>query len=107
MYAILNQKPKLWSGRVVNVGLFKAGSLFMVASAVGVGNYAQMTVSNKLYFAVVANENPITTGTVTAQISQLQEVDLNQYPNGVKVTITQDRTQRFIFTIKDALCPAA
>ena len=124
MYAILNQKPDTWSGRLVNVGLYKDSKLFILEPSVGVDSYAEMTVSNKLYFAVVVHSDFITNGkmfvplfvnalseqnsantllpeVVAAQVSQLKEVDLNQYPNGVKVTITQDKgTLRFIFDMK-------
>ena len=81
----------------------------------GVGTYAEMRVPNKLYFAVVVHESPpeniiyptvfseLTENTkhagATAQITELEEVDLNQFPDGIKVTLTQEkRTQRFIFS---------
>lgn len=124
IYAILNQKPDSWSGRLVNVGLYKDSKLFMVEPSVGVDSFAEMTVSNKLYFAVVVHSDFITNGkmfvpsfvnvfskensasailpeVLEAQVSQLKEVDLNQYPNGVTVTITQDKSSlRFIFDMK-------
>lgn len=126
MYAILNQKPGTWSGRIVNVGLYKDGKLFMVEPGVGVGNYAELSVSNKLYFAVVVHSEQsdfITSGkmfvplfsmqeapvapnmlqptVLEAQVSQLKEVDLTKFPNGVTVTLTQDKiTQSFDFKTK-------
>ena len=114
-YAILNKRPDSGPGRVVDIGLYKDDHLFMVEPSVGVGTYAELSVSNKLYFAVVVHESPPGnmispaifselientkhTGT-TAQITELQEVDLNQFPDGVEVTLTQEkRTQRFIFS---------
>lgn len=96
----------------------------MVEPSVGVDSFAEMTVSNKLYFAVVVHSDFITNGkmfvpsfvnvfskensasailpeVLEAQVSQLKEVDLNQYPNGVTVTITQDKSSlRFIFDMK-------
>ena len=108
-YAILNKRPDSGPGRVVDIGLYKDDHPFIMESSVGVGTYAEMCVPNKLYFAVVVHESPpenITaehndsahTGT-TAQVTELQEVDLNQFPDGVEVTLTQEkRTQRFIFS---------
>ena len=108
-YAILNKRPDSGPGRVVDIGLYKDDRPFIIEPSVGVGTYAEMSVPNKLYFAVVVHESPpvnmVTehidsahTGT-TAQITELQEVDLNQFPDGVEVTLTQEkRTQRFIFS---------
>uniref|UniRef100_A0A1X7UMW1 Uncharacterized protein n=1 Tax=Amphimedon queenslandica TaxID=400682 RepID=A0A1X7UMW1_AMPQE len=87
---------------------------FIIEPSVGVGTYAEMCLPNKLYFAVVVHESPpgnIIYPTLfselientkhtgaTAQITELQEVDLNQFPDGVKVTLTQEKlTQTFIF----------
>ena len=108
-YAILNKRPDSGPGRVVDIGLYKDDRPFIIEQSVAVGTYSEISVPNKLYFAVVVHESPprnmdaehndsAHTGT-TAQITELQEVDLNQFPDGVEVTLTQEkRTQRFIFS---------
>lgn len=139
MFAILNKQPKTWSGRIVNIGLYKDDRLFVFEPSVGVGNYAQLTVDNKLYFAVlirsdtterfspgkmfiphfigtpslpkairaagVANVTPssLYPEALNAQISQLKEVDLTAFPNGVTVVLTESKvTGGFQFSAKSS-----
>ena len=118
-----------WKGRVVNIGLYKGKDLFMIEPSVGVGSYAELTMNKKLYFGVLVNDSksffvpgktfipniisttvdvfydvssstiPANDITVLAQFSQLTEVDLNNFPNGVVVTLTQDKvTKQFTFS---------
>lgn len=101
----------------------------MIEPSVGVGNYAELTMHKKLYFGVLVHDSnsfvvpgkmfipnivskaagvrvsslPVPANLVTpqAQISQLTEVDLNNFPNGAVVTLEQDIvTEQFTFSAK-------
>ena len=93
-----------WEGRAVNIGLYKGGDLFMAQANVGVGNYVEFELHQKLYFGVLVNWEDLTSINEILEVSQITEIDLTQFPNGLDITLTQEsNTKKFKFSTKSKI----
>ena len=89
---VQNIKPISWSGQPFDFGLYKDGELLVTQSNVGVGSQANFQLTPMLYFGVVCD---IQLGETFKSLTITQanhEVDLTQYLNGLKITLTRDDT---------------
>lgn len=107
LYAVFNKPPisgDQWEGRAVNIGLYKGGDLFMAQTNVGVGNYVEFELHQKLYFGVLVNWEDLTSINEILEVSQITEIDLTQFPNGLDITLTQEsNTKKFKFSTKSKI----
>ena len=90
MIVIKNVTPITWSGRSFDVSLYKGGRILLSEKGVRVGSQAHMMLKPMLYFGIVmetvAGETPNTLQTA----SSLTEFDLNNFPNGLVVTLKEE-----------------
>ena len=105
--AVFNKPPlsgDQWEGRAISIGLYKGGDLFMAQPNVGVGNYVEFELHQKLYFGVLVNWEDLTSIDEILEVSQITEIDLAQFPNGLDIKLTQDsNTKRFKFSTKSKI----
>ena len=86
---IRNKKPKAWSGRKFDIGIYKSKKLLLVQKDVRIGDQVDFTLKPIISFAVVRNMH---IGKVFSSLeitSALTEFDLSEYPNGIIVTLKQ------------------
>lgn len=86
---VKNEKPRSWSGRKFDIGVYKSGKLLVVQKDVHIGDQCDFMLQLKLYFAVARN---ISIGKVFSSLeitTALTEFDLADYANGIKVTLSQ------------------
>ncbi|XP_019863959.1 PREDICTED: uncharacterized protein LOC109593212 [Amphimedon queenslandica] len=95
---VKNLPPCTWSGRMFDVGVYKDGGLLVVEKDVHVGSQAVIMLKPKLYFAVVSNMVEGDVFSAMEITSSLTEFDLSDYPDGLKVTLTEvGRGRQFKF----------
>ena len=107
---IYNKPPVAWSGRKLNVGLYKDDKVLLVKQDLRVGDYVELKPTNKLYFCCMGSASPThpsfdinavfssarrgSTGDdvdfFDAEFSPLIQIDLHQYPNGMEVTVQEN-----------------
>lgn len=85
-----NMPSQTWSGRRYDIGLSKSGNLLVVQQGVVVGDQALFVLEPKLFFGVSRNKHVGDTFTSYEITQNFTEFDLNDYPNGLKVTLTQE-----------------
>lgn len=76
-------------GQIFDVGVYKDGKLLVVQPDIRVGCQAYFLLQPKLYFAVVRNMMVGDIFTSMEITSIPQEFDLNKYPNGMIVTVSE------------------
>ena len=86
---IKNQKPKTWTGRTFDIGIYKSGRLLVVQKGVRIMDQVDFMLQSKLYFAVARNMHVGKVFTSMEISSKMTMFDLSQYPNGIEVTLTQ------------------
>ena len=86
---IRNKKPKAWSGRKFDIGIYKSQKLLLVQKDVRVGDQVDFTLKPIISFAVVRNMHVGKVFTSLEITSALTEFDLSEYPNGIIVTLKQ------------------
>ena len=107
---IYNKPPAAWSGRKLNIGLYKDEKVLLVKQNLRVGDYVELKPTNKLYLccmevaspsspgfdinAVFANTNRRSFGEhvdfFDAEFTPLTPIDLHQYPNGMEVIVQEN-----------------
>ena len=107
---IYNKPPAAWSGRKLNIGLYKDEKVLLVKQNLCIGDYVEMKPTNKLYFCCMEVASPthpsfdinaIFESTrrrslgddvdfFDAEFTPLTQIDLHQYPNGVEVTVQEN-----------------
>ncbi len=89
---IENVCPKTWTGRPYHVGLFKEEDLIVVHEKLNVGNHAEFELSDELLFGVMHSDSLRLGHTFSAKsgmASPLFPVNLNNFPTGVLIKLTQ------------------
>ncbi len=89
---IENIRPATWTGRPYHVGLYKEGDLIVVKEKLNVGNHAVFDLSDELLFGVTSSDSLNLGDTFSANSSiecKMFPVNLNTFPAGVVVTLTQ------------------
>jgi dynein heavy chain 1 len=84
-----NTIPSGWSGRKFNVGIYKNQNLLVTQQDVHVGDQVDFMLKPKIYFAVVRNMHVGEVFTSLEITSSNTEFDLSDYPNGIKVTLSE------------------
>ena len=108
---VYNKPPSTWSGRRLNVGLYKDGNVLLAKRNLHVGDYVELKPTNKLYFSSMEVPSPTcdfdiknvfvnaqrrrssfseATDFFDAEFSPLTQIDLNHYPNGVDITLQEN-----------------
>ena len=107
---IYNKPPAAWSGRKLNIGLYKDEKVLLVKQNLRIGDYVEMKPTNKLYFCcmeVASSTHPSfdinaifesarrrsladDVDFFDAEFTPLTQIDLHQYPNGVEVTVQEN-----------------
>ena len=118
VYVIYNNPPVAWSGRRLNIGLYKDGKALILKRNLRVGDYVEMKPTNKLYFCCMESASPTdpsfdinsvicrkSTGDdvdfFDAEFTPLMQVDLDQYPNGMEVTVQENEMSgQILFSFK-------
>lgn len=96
---IKNTIPDVWNGRKYDVGLFRDNQLLLVHNQLHVGNQVDFLVHPILFFAIGRNFNIGEVFTTLEFTSYSTGFDLNNYPNGMAVTLTQEAGGgKFAFT---------
>ena len=72
-----------------DVGVYKNGELLVVQKDVHIGDQVDFMLQPKLYFGVVRNMVVSDVFTSLEITSFLTEFDLSEYPDGLKVTLSQ------------------
>ena len=110
VYMIYNKPPAAWSGRKLNIGLYKDEKVLIVKRDLRVGDYVELKPTNKLYFccmesasptsprfdinAVFTNARSVNRGDsidfFDAEFTPLTKIDLHQYPNGMEVIVQEN-----------------
>ena len=88
---VKNNKPQSWPGRVFDVGVYKSGNLLVTENAVRIGDQVDFMLQPKLYFAVSRNMKVGQTFTIEEITSVMTMFDLSDYPEGLLVTLTQEK----------------
>ena len=105
---IKNCRPKTWSGRMYDIGVYKSERLLVVQKDLRVMGQAVFILQPKLYFAVAHN---MYVGKVFSSFeisSNMAMFDLSQYPNGIEVTLTQaPGGGEYIFSGTSLISPGA
>ena len=86
---VKNTRPTTWGGRMFDVGVYKNGELLVVQKDVHIGDQVDFMLQPKLYFGVVRNMVVSDVFTSLEITSFLTEFDLSEYPDGLKVTLSQ------------------
>ena len=110
---VYNKPPSTWSGRKLNVGLYKDGNVLIAKRNLRVGDYVELKPTNKLYFSCMEVPSPTCdfdindvfvnaqrrrpsssetnqTDFFDAEFSPLTQIDLNHYPNGVDIFLQEN-----------------
>lgn len=87
---VKNMKPRGWTGRMYNIGLNKSERLLVIQENVHVGDQADFMLQPKLYFGIVRNMQVGQTFKSLEITQSHTEFDLSKYPNGLKVTLTEE-----------------
>ena len=85
-------RPQGWTGRKYNIGLNKAGRLLVIQEGVHVGDQADFMLQPKLFFGVVRNMHVGQTFKSLEITQSLTPFDLSEYPNGLKVTLNEEKS---------------
>ena len=72
-----------------DVGIYKNGGLLVVQKDVHIGDQVDFMLQPKLYFGIVRNMVESEVFTSLEITSFLNDFDLSEYPDGLKVTLTQ------------------
>ncbi len=89
---VQNKIPKAWTGRMFNVGIFKDDRLILTQPDVHVGDQVVFIMKPVLFFSIVRN---VSVGQIFSSLeimSCLQEFDLNNFPDGMEVTLDEEPT---------------
>lgn len=107
-YMVYNKLPATWSGRKINVALYKSGEAIIVKKNVRVGDYVELRPTDKLYFCCVEADilsddadypfsghkgntsEEMVEEMSDAEFTPTMKLDLKMYPNGVDVTIQEN-----------------
>ena len=120
---IYNKPPAAWSGRKLNVGLYKDEKILLVKQDLRVGDYVELKPTNKLYFCCMEVASPThpsfdinavfasaRRGSIRddvdffdAEFTPLIQIDLHQYPNGMEVTVQENEMSGQILFITKPL----
>ena len=111
VYMIYNKPPAAWSGRKLNIGLYKDEKVLLVKRNLRVGDYVELKPTNKLYLSIMESASPThpsfdinaifassrrrsigdDVDFFDAEFTPLIQIDLHQYPNGVEVTVQENK----------------
>ncbi len=101
-----NMRPTTWPGRPYHVGLYKDDNLMVVNSKLNVGNHDDFELSNELLFGVTHSDSlrlGDTFSVKSAVSSAMYPVNLNTFPTGVVVTLSQKAGGgEYIFSAEEA-----
>ena len=86
---IKNVRPKTWSGRKFDIGVYKNGKLLVVQKEVHIGDQVDFLLQPRIFFGVVRNMHVGSVFTSLEITSSLAEFDLSNYPYGIVVTLTE------------------
>ena len=109
IYIIYNKPPAAWSGRKLNIGLYKDEKVLLVKRNLRVGDYVELKPTNKLYFSSMEVGSPSSPGFdlnaifetarrgsiredidfFDAEFTPLVQIDLQNYSNGMDVIIEE------------------
>ena len=100
MYVIHNRPPTTWTGRRINIGIYKEDKLLLLHKNLCVGEYCELRPTKKLYMCCMTEESPDghvvsllgkkdSIGTIDVAFTPLVQVDLTHYPNGVDIELTE------------------
>ena len=110
VYIIYNKPPAAWSGRKLNIGLYKDEKVLIVKRNLRVGDYVELKPTNKLYFSSMDVESPSSPGFdlnaifenarrgsirddtdfFDAEFTPLIQVDLQNYSNGMDIIVQEN-----------------
>ena len=107
---VYNKLPATWSGRKINVALYKCGQAIITKKNVRVGDYVELRPTDKLHICLIeadilsedvdsplfgskssgASREELIKEISEAEFSPTMKLDLKTYPNGVDVTIQEN-----------------
>ena len=79
-----------WSGRKLDVGIFKNGRLLITQKDVHSGDQIDFLLKPKIYFAVIRNCQVGDVFTSMEITTKMTEFDLSNYPNGLEIILYED-----------------
>ena len=110
VYIIYNKPPAAWSGRKLNIGLYKDEKVLIVKRNLRVGDYVELKATDKLYFSNMEVESASSPGFdlnaifengrrgsiredidfFDAEFTPLTQIDLQNYSNGMDIIIQEN-----------------
>ena len=124
VYMIYNRPPATWTGRKINVGVYKDDKLLIVKHNVRVGDYCELKPTHKLYMCCMIIPSPTCApghneiwnlfappkrssniiDDIDIEFTPLVQIDLANYPNGVDINVTEIEVSGQIKFIPKSSC---